>query len=187
MVDLRTLILFIIIIVLFLFLRDSSLMWSESLLCPISALSQPQLLRGQRAQAPNPVGFPGTWPLLAPPMVPPDIMQPGSVPLPGAPPVPPLLPVRAPGFSPMSSQPPAPPVSFPGAHPPGGPGTPHAGVLPTTGILTPHPGQSSPMASLSSPPHYHLGSLFPQASELGLGMSTESVAGLQRLYVEDSN
>ncbi|XP_065779180.1 protein transport protein Sec31B isoform X3 [Muntiacus reevesi] len=104
------------------------------------ALSQPQLLRGQRAQAPNPVGFPGTWPLLAPPMAPPDIMQPGSVPLPGAPPVPSLLPVRAPGFSPMSSQPPAPPVSFPGAHPPGGPGTSRAGVLPTTGILTPHPG-----------------------------------------------
>nr|XP_020726272.1 protein transport protein Sec31B isoform X9 [Odocoileus virginianus texanus] len=113
------------------------------------ALSQPQLLRGQRAQAPNPMGFPGTWPLLAPPMAPPDIMQPGSVPLPGAPPVPPLLPVRAPGFSPMSSQPPAPPVSFPGAHPPGGPGTPHAGVLPTTGILTPHPG---PQDSLKNAP-----------------------------------
>ncbi|XP_043331663.1 protein transport protein Sec31B isoform X6 [Cervus canadensis] len=113
------------------------------------ALSQPQLLRGQRAQAPNPVGFPGTWPLLAPPMALPDIMQPGSVPLPGAPPVPPLLPVRAPGFSPMSSQPPAPPVSFPGAHPPGGPGTSRAGVLPTTGILTPHPG---PQDSLKNAP-----------------------------------
>ncbi|OWK07482.1 SEC31B, partial [Cervus elaphus hippelaphus] len=109
----------------------------------------PQLLRGQRAQAPNPVGFPGTWPLLAPPMALPDIMQPGSVPLPGAPPVPPLLPVRAPGFSPMSSQPPAPPVSFPGAHPPGGPGTSRAGVLPTTGILTPHPG---PQDSLKNAP-----------------------------------
>lgn len=162
-------------------------MWSESPLCPISALSQPQLLGGQRAQAPNPVGFPGTWPLLAPSMAPPNIMQSGSVPLPRAPPVPPLFPVRAPGFSPMSSQPPAAPVSFPVAHPPGGPGTPCAGVLPTTGILIPHPGQSSPMASLSSPPHYHLGSLFPQASELGLGMSTESVAGLQRVCVEDSN
>ncbi|KAM9702908.1 protein transport protein Sec31B isoform 4-T4 [Dama dama] len=113
------------------------------------ALSQPQLLRGQRAQAPNPVGFPGTWPFLVPPMAPPDIMQPGSVPLPGAPPVPPLLPVRAPGFSPMSSQPTAPPVSFPGAHPPGGPGTSRAGVLPTTGILTPHPG---PQDSLKNAP-----------------------------------
>ncbi|XP_027384488.1 protein transport protein Sec31B isoform X8 [Bos indicus x Bos taurus] len=113
------------------------------------ALSQPQLLGGQRAQAPNPVGFPGTWPLLAPPMAPPNIMQPGSVPLPRAPPVHPLFPVRAPGFSPMSSQPPAPPVSFPAAHPPGGPGTPCAGVLPTTGILIPHPG---PQDSLKNAP-----------------------------------
>ncbi|XP_061259108.1 protein transport protein Sec31B isoform X7 [Bos javanicus] len=113
------------------------------------ALSQPQLLGGQRAQAPNPMGFPGTWPLLAPPMAPPNIMQPGSVPLPRAPPVHPLFPVRAPGFSPMSSQPPAPPVSFPAAHPPGGPGTPCAGVLPTTGILIPHPG---PQDSLKNAP-----------------------------------
>ncbi|XP_070219482.1 protein transport protein Sec31B isoform X10 [Bos mutus] len=113
------------------------------------ALSQPQLLGGQRAQAPNPVGFPGTWPLLAPPMAPPNIMQPGSVPLPRAPPVHPLFPVRAPGFSPMSSQPPAPPVSFPAAHPPGGPGTPCAGILPTTGILIPHPG---PQDSLKNAP-----------------------------------
>ncbi|XP_055416431.1 protein transport protein Sec31B isoform X6 [Bubalus kerabau] len=113
------------------------------------ALSQPQLLGGQRAQAPNPVGFPGTWPLLAPSMAPPNIMQSGSVPLPRAPPVPPLFPVRAPGFSPMSSQPPAAPVSFPVAHPPGGPGTPCAGVLPTTGILIPHPG---PQDSLKNAP-----------------------------------
>ncbi|XP_055280839.1 protein transport protein Sec31B isoform X9 [Moschus berezovskii] len=113
------------------------------------ALSQPQLLGGQRVQAPNPVGFPGTWPLLASPMAPPDIMQPGSVSLPWAPPVPTLLPVRAPGFSPMSSQPPAPPVSFPAAHPPGGPGTPRAGVLPATGITIPHLG---PQDSLKNAP-----------------------------------
>lgn len=135
---------------------------------PISALSQLRLSGGQRVQAPNPVGFPGTWPLPGPPTAPPDIMQAGSASLPETPQRLPLLPVRAPGFNPMSSQPPAPPVTFSAAHPPGGPCAPCADTFPTTGILTPQPGQSSPMASLSSPPHYHLGSLFPQASELGL-------------------
>ncbi|XP_057590902.1 protein transport protein Sec31B isoform X4 [Hippopotamus amphibius kiboko] len=113
------------------------------------ALSQPQLLGGQRAQAPNPMGFPGTWPLPSPPTAPPDMMQPGSASLPEAPQLRPLLPVRAPGFGPMRSQPLAPPVSFSVARPPGGPGAPCASDFPMTGILTPHPG---PQDSLKNAP-----------------------------------
>ncbi|XP_070078898.1 protein transport protein Sec31B isoform X23 [Equus caballus] len=115
------------------------------------ALSQPQLLRGQRAQDLNPMGFPGTWPLPGPPppVAPPDIMQPGSASLPETPRLIPLLPVRPPGLSPVSSQPPVPPVSFPVAHPPGGPGAPCSSTLPTTGILTPYPG---PQDSLKNSP-----------------------------------
>ncbi|XP_068404476.1 protein transport protein Sec31B isoform X6 [Eschrichtius robustus] len=113
------------------------------------ALSQPQLSGGQRVQAPNPVGFPGTWPLPGPPTAPPDIMQAGSASLPETPRRLPLLPVRAPGFNPMSSQPPAPPVTFSAAHPPGGPGAPCADAFPTTGILTPQPG---PQDSLENAP-----------------------------------
>ncbi|XP_070415125.1 protein transport protein Sec31B isoform X22 [Equus przewalskii] len=115
------------------------------------ALSQPQLLRGQRAQDLNPMGFPGTWPLPGPPppVAPPDIMQPGSASLPETPRLIPLLPVRPPGLSPVSSPPPVPPVSFPVAHPPGGPGAPCSSTLPTTGILTPYPG---PQDSLKNSP-----------------------------------
>nr|XP_012294857.1 protein transport protein Sec31B isoform X12 [Aotus nancymaae] len=106
------------------------------------ALSQPQLLGGQRAQAPNPVGFPGTWPLPGSslPMASPDIMQPGSTSLPETPRLFPLLPVRPPGPSHMVSHTPAPPVSFPVSTPPGGPGAPYSSVLPITGVMTPHPG-----------------------------------------------
>lgn len=112
--------------------------------CSTSALSQPQLLREQRVQTPNPIGFPGTWPLPGPfpPMAPSDVMQPGSASLPETAQRLPLLPVRPSVLHPMSSQLPAPPISFPTAHPPGGPGAPGSSALPTTGILTPHPGQS---------------------------------------------
>lgn len=112
--------------------------------CSTSAFSQPQLLKGQRVQAPNPMGFSGTWPLPSPfpPMAPSDIMQPGSASLPETAGLLPLLPMSPPGLGPVSSQPPAPPISFPMAHPPGGPGVPCSGALPTTGILTPHPGQT---------------------------------------------
>lgn len=113
--------------------------------CSTSASSQPQLLGGQRVQAPNPVGFPGTWPLPGSPllMACPDITQPGSTSLPETPRLFPLLPLRPPGPSHMVSHAPAPPVSFPVPYPPGGPVAPCSSVLPTTGILTPHPGQSS--------------------------------------------
>ncbi|XP_002756699.3 protein transport protein Sec31B isoform X1 [Callithrix jacchus] len=106
------------------------------------ASSQPQLLGGQRAQAPNPVGFPGTRPLPGSPlpMASPDIMQPGSTSLPETPRLFPLLPVRPPGLSHMVSHTPAPPVSFPVSTPPGGPGAPCSSVLPTTGVMTPYPG-----------------------------------------------
>ncbi|XP_033041368.1 protein transport protein Sec31B isoform X1 [Trachypithecus francoisi] len=106
------------------------------------ASSQPQLLGGQRVQAPNPVGFPGTWPLPGSPllMACPDITQPGSTSLPETPRLFPLLPLRPPGPGHMVSHAPAPPVSFPVPYPPGGPGAPCSSVLPTTGILTPHPG-----------------------------------------------
>lgn len=137
--------------------------------CSTSALSQPQLLRGQRVQAPNPVGFPGTWPPPGHPplMAPSDIMQPGSASLPESARLLPLHPVRPPDLGPMSSQPPTPPVSFPAAHPPGGPGASCSSALSTTDVLTPHPGQSSfhgfsllghclPLL----PSHYQLESLF---------------------------
>ncbi|XP_061062708.1 protein transport protein Sec31B isoform X4 [Eubalaena glacialis] len=115
------------------------------------ALSQPQLSGGQRMQAPNPMGFPGTWPLPGPPTAPPDIMQAGSASLPETPRRLPLLPVRAPGFNPMSSQPPAPPVTFSAAHPPGGPGAPCADAFPTTGILTPQPGRQDSLENAPVP------------------------------------
>ncbi|XP_012517161.1 PREDICTED: protein transport protein Sec31B isoform X3 [Propithecus coquereli] len=103
------------------------------------ALSQPQLLGGQRAQAPNPVGFLGTWPLPgpSPPMASLDIVQPGSTSLPETSRLLPLLPVRLLDPSPMSSQPPVPPASFPAAYTPGG--APCSSTIPATGILTSHP------------------------------------------------
>nr|XP_055108004.1 protein transport protein Sec31B isoform X3 [Symphalangus syndactylus] len=106
------------------------------------ASSQPQLLGGQRVQAPNPVGFPGTWPLPGSPlpMACPDIMRPGSTSLPETPRLFPLLPLRPLGPSRMVSHTPAPPASFPVPYLPGDPGAPCSSVLPTTGILTPHPG-----------------------------------------------
>ncbi|XP_019492116.1 PREDICTED: protein transport protein Sec31B isoform X6 [Hipposideros armiger] len=117
------------------------------------ALSQPQLLREQRVQTPNPVGFPGTWPLPGPfsPMAPLDIMQPGSASLPETAQPLPSLPVRPSILHPMSSQPPAPPISFPAAHPPGGPGAPGSSALPTTGILTPHPGTQGSLKNAPAP------------------------------------
>ena len=159
--------------------------------CSTSALPQPQLLRGQRAQAPNPVGFPGTWPLPVPPppMAPSGIMQPGSASLPEAAQLLPFLHTRPPGLGPVSSQPPAPPVSFPAAHLPWGPGAPCSSTIQTTGTLTPQPGQSSfhgfPFLGhcLSSPPQYHLESLFLKPMNWGpfsWRMSTESMTGLQR-------
>ncbi|XP_032986690.1 protein transport protein Sec31B isoform X2 [Rhinolophus ferrumequinum] len=117
------------------------------------AFSQPQLLKGQRVQAPNPMGFSGTWPLPGPfpPMAPSDIMQPGSASLPETAGLLPLLPMSPPGLGPVSSQPPAPPISFPMAHPPGGPGVPCSGALPTTGILTPHPGTQGSLKTDPAP------------------------------------
>ncbi|XP_023367496.1 protein transport protein Sec31B isoform X6 [Otolemur garnettii] len=105
------------------------------------ALSQPQLLGGQRAQAPNPVGFLGTWPFPDPPpsMASLDIMQPGSPSLPETSRLLPLLPMRPLGPSPMVSQPPGPPASFPVAYPPRGPAVPCFSTLPATAILTHHP------------------------------------------------
>uniref|UniRef100_A0A8C8Z2I5 Protein transport protein Sec31A n=1 Tax=Prolemur simus TaxID=1328070 RepID=A0A8C8Z2I5_PROSS len=105
------------------------------------ALSQPQLLGGQRAQAPNPVGFLGTWllPGPSPPMASLDIMQPGPTSLPETSRLLSLLPVRPLGPSPMSSQPPGPPAIFSAAYPPGGPGAPCSSTLTATGFLTSHP------------------------------------------------
>lgn len=113
--------------------------------CSFSALFEPPLLREQKAQVPNPTGFPGTWPPPGPPppMAPPDTIQPGSASLAETAQQLPLLPVRLPGLSPMSFQSPAPPVSFPVTHPPGGPGAPCSNALPTTGLSTVPPGQSS--------------------------------------------
>ncbi|XP_006157448.1 protein transport protein Sec31B isoform X3 [Tupaia chinensis] len=104
--------------------------------------SQPQLVGGQRAQTPNPVGFPGTWPLpgAPPPVASTSVMQPGSASLPEPPRLLPLLPVRPPAPGPVSFQPPAPPASFPVEFPPGGPSTPCSSAFPATGILTVHPG-----------------------------------------------
>ncbi|XP_049502429.1 protein transport protein Sec31B isoform X1 [Panthera uncia] len=115
------------------------------------ALFEPPLLREQKAQVPNPTGFPGTWPPPGPPppMAPPDTIQPGSASLAETAQQIPLLPVRLPGLSPMSFQSPAPPVSFPVTHPPGGPGAPCSNALPTTGLSTVPPG---PQDSLKNAP-----------------------------------
>ncbi|XP_054546240.1 protein transport protein Sec31B isoform X2 [Talpa occidentalis] len=114
------------------------------------AVSQPQQLRGQKSQALNPVGVPGLWPFPGPltPTAPLDIMQPGSTSLSA---MPQLLPVRPPGLSPMSSQPLAAPVSFPVAHPPGGPGAPCSGALPAIGISPPHPGPQDSLKNAAAP------------------------------------
>ncbi|XP_042764334.1 protein transport protein Sec31B isoform X15 [Panthera leo] len=109
------------------------------------ALFEPPLLREQKAQVPNPTGFPGTWPPPGPPppMAPPDTIQPGSASLAETAQQIPLLPVRLPGLSPMSFQSPAPPVSFPVTHPPGGPGAPCSNALPTTGLSTVPPASAA--------------------------------------------
>ncbi|XP_047409771.1 protein transport protein Sec31B isoform X1 [Sciurus carolinensis] len=105
------------------------------------ALSQQQLLGGQRAPPLNPVRFPGTWPVsgLPPPMAAPDIMQPGSTSLSETPRLLPLPPVRPPGPSLLSSQLLAPSANFPMTYPPGGPGAPCSSSLPSANILTPRP------------------------------------------------
>ncbi|XP_064451230.1 protein transport protein Sec31B isoform X10 [Mirounga angustirostris] len=115
------------------------------------ALFEPLLLRGQKAQVPNLMGFPGTWPLPGPPppMVPPDVIQPGSTSLAETARLFPPLPVRLPGVSPTSFRSLAPPGSFSVTHPPGGPGAACSSVLPTTGPSTAHPG---PQASLKNAP-----------------------------------
>ncbi|XP_029788240.1 protein transport protein Sec31B isoform X1 [Suricata suricatta] len=115
------------------------------------ALFELPLLRGQKAQVPNPMGFPGTWPPPGPPlpMAPPDIVQPGSSSLAQTGQRLPLLPVGHLGVSPMSFQPPAPPVSFPATHPPGGPGAPCSSASPTTGLAAAPPG---PQDSLKNAP-----------------------------------
>ncbi|KAM8912075.1 protein transport protein Sec31B isoform 1-T1 [Lycaon pictus] len=119
-------------------------------LCPgvRPALFEPPLLR-QKAQVPNPMGFPGTWPLpgLPPPMATPDIRQPGSTSIAETTQLFPLLPVRLPGVSPTSFQSLAPPVNFPMTHPPGGPGTTCSSVFPTTG---PSSAQQGPQDSLKN-------------------------------------
>ncbi|XP_027954678.1 protein transport protein Sec31B isoform X4 [Eumetopias jubatus] len=115
------------------------------------ALFEPLLLRGQKAQVPNPMGFPGTWPLPGPPppMVPPDVIQPGSTSLAETTRLFPPLPVRLPGVSPTSFRSLAPPVNFSATHPPGGPGATCCSALPTTGPSTAHPG---PQDSLKNAP-----------------------------------
>uniref|UniRef100_A0A8D1P4P3 Protein transport protein Sec31A n=1 Tax=Sus scrofa TaxID=9823 RepID=A0A8D1P4P3_PIG len=117
------------------------------------ASSQPRLLGRPRVQAPNPVRFPGTWPLPGPPppMAPADIMPPGSASLPETPRLVPLLPVRTPGLGPMNSQPPAPPVSLPAAHPSGGAGAPCASAPPATDLLTPQPGTQDSLKNAPVP------------------------------------
>ncbi|XP_036920052.1 protein transport protein Sec31B isoform X2 [Sturnira hondurensis] len=117
------------------------------------ALPQPQLLTGQRARSPNPVGFPGTWPLPGPPppTAPSGIMQPGSASLPEAAPLLPSLPSRPPALGPLSSQAPAPPVSFPAARLLWGPGAPCSGTIRAPGILTPQPGPQDPLESATAP------------------------------------
>ncbi|XP_039105190.1 protein transport protein Sec31B isoform X1 [Hyaena hyaena] len=115
------------------------------------ALFEPPLLRGQKAQVPNPMGFAGTWPPPGPPppVAPLDIVQPGSASLAQTAQRLPLHPVRLPGVSPLSFQPPAPPVSFPVSHPPGGPGAPCSSTPPTTGLVAAPPG---PQGSLKNAP-----------------------------------
>nr|XP_055156016.1 protein transport protein Sec31B isoform X6 [Nyctereutes procyonoides] len=119
-------------------------------LCPgvRPALFEPPLLR-QKVQVPNPMGFPGTWPLPGQPpsMATPDIRQPGSTSIAETTRLFPLLPVRLPGVSPTSFQSLAPPVDFPMTHPPGGPGTTCSSVLPTTG---PSSAQQGPQDSLKN-------------------------------------
>lgn len=157
--------------------------------CFTSALSQAQLLRGQRVQAPNLIGFPGTWPLPGPPppMAPSGIMQPDSVPLPETARLLPFLPMRPPDLSPVSSQPPGPPVSFPAAHSPGGPGAPCSSTIQTTSILTPHPGQSSfhgfLFSAIASLPPLSLPHPLPTTT-LGISSSTNEL-GL--LWLEHVN
>ncbi|XP_016075568.1 PREDICTED: protein transport protein Sec31B [Miniopterus natalensis] len=114
------------------------------------ALSQPQMLRGQRTQAPNPMGFPGTRPL-PPPIAPSSIIQPDSGSLPETAQLLPFLPTRPPGLSPMSSQLPVPLVSFPAAHPPGGPGAACSSTIQTTGIWTLHPGPQDSLKNAPAP------------------------------------
>uniref|UniRef100_A0A8C9QQW8 Protein transport protein Sec31A n=1 Tax=Spermophilus dauricus TaxID=99837 RepID=A0A8C9QQW8_SPEDA len=106
------------------------------------ALSQLQLLGGQRAPPSNPVRFPGTWPVsgLPSPMAAPDIMVPGSTSLSETPRLLPLPSVRPPGPSPLSSQLLAPPAYSPVTYPPGGPGAPCSSSLSSASILTPHQG-----------------------------------------------
>ncbi|KAG3264277.1 hypothetical protein H1C71_000564 [Ictidomys tridecemlineatus] len=106
------------------------------------ALSQLQLLGGQRAPPSNPVRFPGTWPVsgLPSPMASPDIMVPGSTSLSETPRLLPLPSVRPPGPSPLSSQLLAPPAYSPVTYPPGGPGAPCSSSLSSASILTPHQG-----------------------------------------------
>nr|XP_035920978.1 protein transport protein Sec31B isoform X3 [Halichoerus grypus] len=115
------------------------------------ALFEPLLLKGQKAQVPNLMGFPGTWPLPGPPppMVPPDVIQPGSTSLAETTRLFPPLPVRLPGVSPTSFRSLAPPVNFSATHPPGGPGAACSSALPTTGPSTAHPG---PQDSLKNAP-----------------------------------
>lgn len=113
--------------------------------CSFSAFFEPPLLSGQKAQVPNPLGFPGAWPLPGPPppVVPPDALQPSSTSLAETTRLFPPLPVRLPGVSPASFRSLAPPVNFPTTHPPGGPGAACSSALPITGPSTAHPGQSS--------------------------------------------
>ncbi|XP_032738174.1 protein transport protein Sec31B isoform X5 [Lontra canadensis] len=115
------------------------------------ALFEPPLLSGQKAQVPNPLGFPGTWPLPGPPppVVPPDTIQPSSTSLAETTGLFPPLPVRLPGVSPTSFRSLAPPVNFSTTHPPGGPGAACSSALPITGPSTAHPG---PQDSLKNAP-----------------------------------
>ncbi|XP_044096251.1 protein transport protein Sec31B isoform X4 [Neovison vison] len=115
------------------------------------AFFEPPLLSGQKAQVPNPLGFPGAWPLPGPPppVVPPDALQPSSTSLAETTRLFPPLPVRLPGVSPASFRSLAPPVNFPTTHPPGGPGAACSSALPITGPSTAHPG---PQDSLKNAP-----------------------------------
>ncbi|XP_058527472.1 protein transport protein Sec31B [Ochotona princeps] len=116
------------------------------------AVSQPQLLGGHGAQAPNPVGLPGTWPLPGPPppMAAPDI-QPGSTCLLGAQRPSLLPPVRPPASSSQSLQPPTFPSTFPVTCPPGGPGAPCPSTFPTAGTLTSLPGSQGFQRDAAAP------------------------------------
>nr|XP_027786080.1 protein transport protein Sec31B isoform X3 [Marmota flaviventris] len=117
------------------------------------ALSQLQLLGGQRAPPSNPVRFPGTWPVsgLPPLMAAPDIMVPGSTSLSETPRLLPLPSVRPPGPSPLSSQLLAPPAYSPVTYPPGGPGAPCSSSLSSASILTPHQGPQNSWKNVPTP------------------------------------